>query len=96
MEKGSTTRLQWEDPKVHICKGKIVNDCESPCSSAVNGRKVHILLDSYWMFLIIQRGTDASNNLYKIGTVIERTIGYIKRVLVFKERKFSFIKTSLV
>ena len=41
----------------------------------------------------IQRGSVAYNKLYKARTAIERTIGYLKKVLVVQERKFRNIKS---
>jgi hypothetical protein len=84
--KNRADRFSWGCPliKTSIVKGKCFYkiDCANPCSNAIYGRKVNIAIDEEYRFnTSLPRNTKKWQNLYKIRTVCERTIGQIKDYL---------------
>lgn len=77
-EKGRSDRIKWGCPKMHYHKGWNC-DCETPCSSAKNGRTTYTYENmDLRMFPGIQRDSQEWNNLYKIRTIVERSINHFK------------------
>lgn len=76
-EKGRSDRIKWGCPKIHIVKGDIICDCESPCSPAKFGRTTYTYNhQDFRMFPEIQRDSDQWKNLCKIRCNIERSINH--------------------
>ncbi len=78
-EKGRIGRIKWRCPKVHMLKGQWVCDCGAPCSTAKKGRTSYTYENmELRMFPGIQRDSEEWNHLYKIRTIVERTINHFK------------------
>ena len=78
-EKGRSDRDKWVCPKVHMVKGQWVCDCKEPCSTAKRGRTTYTYENmDFRMFPGIQRDCDEWDSLYKIRTIVERTIDHLK------------------
>jgi hypothetical protein len=78
MEKGRTDRIKWICPKMHYHNGWIC-DCDKPCSTASHGRTTYTYENmDLRMFPGIQRDTDEWDRLYKIRTIVERSINHFK------------------
>lgn len=86
-EKGRSDRIKWGCPKMHYHKGWNC-DCETPCSSAKNGRTTYTYENmDLRMFPGIQRDSQEWNNLYKIRTIVERSINHFKTNMCIAGRK---------
>ena len=73
-ENGRSDRIKWICPKIHYHKGWIC-DCDNPCSSAKRGRTTYTYENmDLRMFPGIQRDSDEWNRIYKIRTIVERSI----------------------
>ena len=78
-EKGRADRIKWSCPKVHMVKGEWICDCKEPCSTAKKGRTTYTYENlDFRMFPGIQRDSDEWDSLYKIRTIVERTIDHLK------------------
>ena len=87
-EKGRSDRIKWVCPKVHMVKGEWVCDCKEPCSTAKKGRTTYTYENiEFRMFPGIQRDSDEWNELYKIRTIVERTINHFKENMCVAGRK---------
>ena len=87
-EKGRSDRDKWVCPKVHMVKGQWVCDCKEPCSTAKKGRTTYTYENmDFRMFPSIQRDSDEWASLYKIRTVVERTIDHLKSNMCAAGRK---------
>jgi hypothetical protein len=63
---------------MHYHKGWIC-DCDKPCSTASHGRTTYTYENmDLRMFPGIQRDTDEWDRLYKIRTIVERSINHFK------------------
>ncbi len=79
IEKGRSDRIKWCCPKVHMVNGKWICECDTPCSTAKKGRTTYTYENlSFRMFPGIQRDSDEWAALYKIRTIVERTINHLK------------------
>lgn len=86
-EKGRADRIKWICPKMHYHKGWIC-DCETPCSTAKNGRTTYTLKNmDLRMFPGIQRDSKEWNDTYKIRTIVERAINHFKINMCIAGRK---------
>lgn len=87
-EKGRADRIKWICPKVHIEKGQYICHCDNPCSTAKRGRTTYTYDNmNFRMFPGILRDSDEWNNLYKIRTVVERSINHFKINMCIAGRK---------
>lgn len=78
-EKGRSDRFKWGCPKIHMVKGEWICDCKEPCSTAKRGRTTYTYENlDFRMFPGIQRDSDEWISLYKIRTIVERTINHLK------------------
>lgn len=78
-EKGRADRIKWSCPKVHMVKGEWICDCKEPCSTAKKGRTTYTYENlDFRMFPGIQRDSGEWDSLYKIRTIVERTIDHLK------------------
>ena len=86
-EKGRSDRIKWICPKMHYHKGWIC-DCAKPCSSAKRGRTTYTYENmDLRMFPGIQRDSDEWNHIYKIRTIVERSINHFKINMCIAGRK---------
>ena len=71
-----------------MVNGKWVCDCANPCSTAKKGRTTYTYdnLD-FRMFPGIQRDSPEWISLYKIRTIVERTINHLKSNMCVAGRK---------
>ena len=87
-EQGRSDRIKWCCPKVHMVDGKWVCECDNPCSTAKKGRTTYTYENlSFRMFPGIQRDSDEWVTLYKIRTIVERTINHLKINMCIAGRK---------
>jgi hypothetical protein len=87
-EKGRADRIKWICPKVHLTKGQRLCDCSNPCSTAKYGRTTYTYHNiEFRMFPGVQRDTDEWTSLYKIRTIIERSINHFKSNMCVAGRK---------
>ena len=87
-ENGRADRIKWGCPKMHMLKGKWICDCKEPCSTAKKGRTTYTYENmEFRMFPGIQRDSEEWNALYKIRTIVERTIDHLKINLCTAGRK---------
>lgn len=87
-EKGRSERIKWCCPKVHMVDGKWVCECDNPCSTAKKGRTTYTYEKlSFRMFPGIQRDSDEWVALYKIRTIVKRTINHLKINMCIAGRK---------
>ena len=87
-EKGRSGRGKWVCPKVHMVKGQWVCDCQEPCSTAKKGRTAYTYENmDFRMFPGIQRDSDEWVSLYKIRTIVERSINHFKINMCVAGRK---------
>ena len=87
-EKGRSDRDKWVCPKVHMVKGRWVCDCQDPCSTAKKGRTTYTYENmDFRMFPGIQRDSDEWVSLYKIRTIVERSINHFKINMCVAGRK---------
>lgn len=78
-EKGRADRTKWGCPKMYMVKGEWICDCKEPCSTAKKGRTTYTYENmDFRMFPGIQRDSEEWNALYKIRTIVERTIDHLK------------------
>lgn len=78
-EKGRSDRIKWGCPKVHMVKGQWVWECNDPCSTAKKGQTSYTYENmELRMFPGIQRDSEEWFRLYKIRTIVERTINHFK------------------
>lgn len=87
-EKGRAERIKWGCPKIHMQKGQYVCNCDHPCSNAKKGRTTYTYENMcFRMFPGLQRDSDEWNKLYKIRTVVERSINHFKMNMCIAGRK---------
>ena len=87
-EKGRSDRDKWVCPKVHMVNGQWVCDCKEPCSTAKKGRTTYTYENmDFRMFPGIQRDSDEWASLYKIRTIVERSINHFKTNMCVAGRK---------
>jgi len=87
-ERGRADRDKWGCPKMRLCKGKWVCDCKEPCSTAKCGRTAYTYDNmDFRTFPGIQRDSDEWVSLYKVRTVVERTINHLKTNMCVAGRK---------
>jgi len=87
-EKGRADRMKWGCPKMSFKKGKWSCNCPEPCSSAVKGRTTYTYENmDFRMFPGIQRDSDEWVELYKIRTVVEKTINHLKNNMCIAGRR---------
>ena len=87
-EKGRADREKWGCPKVHMVKGTYVCDCKNPCSTAKKGRTTYTYENlDFRQFPGIQRDSDEWVSLYKIRTIVERSINHLKTNMCVAGRK---------
>lgn len=86
-ENGRSDRIKWICPKIHYHKGWIC-DCDNPCSSAKRDRTTYTYENmDLRMFPGIQRDSDEWNRIYKIRTIVERSINHFKTNMCIAGRK---------
>lgn len=94
-EKGRSNRTKWCCPKVYMVKGKWLNSCPKPCSSANRGRTTYTndsaILRNYPG---IERGTAEWISTYKKRSVVEQTIQHLKENMCVGDRKTSNLTTT--
>ena len=87
-EKGRADRIKWGCPKMRMVKGVPICDCESPCSTAKFGRTAYTYENmDFRTFPGIQRDSKEWISLYKIRTIVERTINHLKTNMCTAGRK---------
>lgn len=87
-EKGRADRIKWGCPKMRYQKGNWICECKSPCSTAKKGRTTYTYENmDFRMFPGIQRDSAEWNALYKIRTIVERTINHLKTNMCVAGRK---------
>ena len=87
-EKGRADRIKWLCPKVHMHKAQYICHCDNPCSSAKRGRTTYTYENmDFRMFPGLQRDSDEWIKLYKIRTVVERSINHFKTNMCIAGRK---------
>lgn len=87
-EKGRSDRDKWVCPKVHMRNGEWGCDCNQPCSTAKKGRTTYTYDNmDFRMFPGIQRDSEKWISLYKIRTIVERTIHHLKTNMCIAGRK---------
>ena len=87
-ETGRSERDKWVCPKVHMVKGQWVCDCQEPCSTAKKGCTAYTYENmDFRMFPGIQRDSDEWVSLYKIRTIVERSINHFKINMCVAGRK---------
>ena len=78
-EKDRADRIKWGCPKVHMIKGEWICDCQKPCSDATYGRTTYTYENlDFRAFPGLQRDSEEWISLYKIRTIVERTINHLK------------------
>lgn len=78
-EKDRSDRDKWVCPKVHMVNREWVCDCKEPCSTAKKGRTAYTYENmDFRMFPGVQRDSEEWRSLYKIRTIVERTINHFK------------------
>lgn len=78
-ENGRADRIKWSCPKVHMVHGEYVCNCKNPCTTAKKEHNTYTYKNpDFRMFPGIQRDSDEWNTLYKIRTIVERTIDHLK------------------
>lgn len=78
-EKKRADRIKWICPKVHVVNKQWVCDCKNSCSTAKKGRTTYTYENmDFRMFPGIQRDSEQWTALYKIRTIVERTINHFK------------------
>lgn len=93
--KGRSPRIKWICPKVHLVKGKHVNDCESPCSTAVRGRTTYTNNNAIFRnYPGVARGTKLWDIQYKKRGIVEQTIQHLKENMCIANRKTSNLTTT--
>ena len=71
-----------------MVKGQYVYDCPNPCSTAKKGRTTYTYENmDFRKFPGIQRDSDDWIALYKIRTIVERTINHLKINMCIAGRK---------
>lgn len=94
-EKGRSDRIKWGCPKIHMVKGTIVCECESPCSSAKFGRTTYTYdHQDFRLFPGIQRDSDQWKEIYKIRGNVERVINHFKMNMCIAGRKTRNVLTT--
>jgi hypothetical protein len=87
-EKGRSDRIKWGCPKVHMENGAWVCHCQEPCSTAKKGRTTYTYENlDFRMFPGIQRDSNEWTSLYKIRTIVERSINHLKINMCVAGRK---------
>lgn len=87
-EKGRADRIKWGCPVMHYEKGQWVCKCDNPCSTAKKGRTTYTYENlDFRMFPGIQRDSDEWDSLYKIRSIVERTIDHLKINMCVAGRK---------
>jgi len=87
-EKGRADRDKWGCPKMRMVKGEWICDCEQPCSGAKRGRTAYTYENmDFRTFPGLQRDSDEWVSLYKIRTIVERTINHLKTNMCIAGRK---------
>lgn len=87
-EKGRADRFKWICPKIRYRKGQWLCDCLNPCSTAKRGRTTYTYENmDFRIFPGIQRDSKAWVSLYKIRTIIERSINHFKTNMCIAGRK---------
>lgn len=62
-----------------MAKGQWVCDCKEPCSTAKRGRTTYTYDNiEFRMFPGFQRDSDEWRSLYKVRTIVERSINHFK------------------
>lgn len=86
-EKGRSDRDKWVCPKVHMVKGRWVCDCQDPCSTAKKG--VQPILMKHGLPYVSRYPADSDEwvSLYKIRTIVERSINHFKINMCVAGRK---------
>ena len=78
-EKDRSDRDKWVCPKVHMVNREWVCDCKEPCSTAKKGHTAYTYENmDFRMFPGVQRDSEEWRSLYKIRTIVERTINHFK------------------
>lgn len=87
-EKGRSDRIKWGCPKVHMINGAWGCDCNDPCSTAKRGRTTYTYENlDFRLFPGIQRDSQEWISLYKIRTIVERSINHFKINMCIAGRK---------
>ena len=87
-EKGRADRYKWVCPKMRLCKGEWICDCQKPCSDAKFGRTTYTYENmDFRMFPGLQRDSEEWVSLYKIRTFVERALNHLKTNMCVAGRK---------
>lgn len=98
-EEGRSDRFKWRCPHVKFIRGKWITSCPNPCNGRACGRVVHTspALNKR-MYPGEIRGSDEWISNYKIRTVVEKNIQYLKEPMAcgnLKTRDCLTIKADL-
>lgn len=87
-EKGRADRIKWGCPKMKMVQGESICECAKPCSTAKKGRTTYTYENlDFRMFPGIQRDSEEWCSLYKVRTIVERTINHLKTNMCIAGRK---------
>ncbi|WP_407636663.1 hypothetical protein [Acetivibrio cellulolyticus] len=98
-EEGRIERFKWRCPQAKLIKGKWVTSCDNPCNGKPCGRVTFTspAMDKR-MYPGVIRGSDEWISDYKIRTVVEKNIQYLKEPMAcgnLKTRDNLTIKADL-
>lgn len=97
-EKGRAARIKWLCPKVKKIrknnKTQYILSCDNPCTDSKCGRVIQVpIKNNLRLHSVIPRNSEKWVSLYKIRTIIERTISTIKCTMGLQNIRIRDTKT---